>query len=216
LSGRPGLRAGTLALLCLLAVAAAPVLGAPKVGQWVELDKGSEGKNFFWSIKAKLGEGTTGRGSLGAQRPCLLVATTWRTGRLEYQRSKFRQCASASPLRRAGPPLIASGMQPSSGAARQFSAVGMIFALAARRVRLTLSGGRTKTIRLRDLDPAQRRAAGLGRLRYAAFAIRGEWCAERLVSLGAGGKILWDSAVDDYACGSEGEPHFAARGARSR
>jgi hypothetical protein len=88
------------------------------------------------------------------------------------------------------------------------SAIGMIFAPAARRVRLTLAGGRPETVRLRKFDPARADGVRLPPFRYAAFAIHGEWCAERLVSLSASGAVLWDSGIDDYLCGSEGEPHF--------
>ena len=84
-----------------------------------------------------------------------------------------------------------------------------MFALAAHRLRITFAGGRTETIRLRKLDPAKAGAAHLRPFRYAAFAIRGTWCAERLVSLGAGGRKLWDSGVDDYRCGAAGAPKFA-------
>jgi hypothetical protein len=84
------------------------------------------------------------------------------------------------------------------------SAVGMIFAPAARRVRVTLAGGKTETIPLRDFDPAQGGAAGLGPFRYAAFAIHGTWCAERLVSLSGSGRTLWDSGIDEYVCGEDG------------
>jgi hypothetical protein len=140
-----------------------------------------------------------------------LVAASWRSGPLEFHRSTYLECGPKVALSRTGPPLIASAAQPSSEAPVKMSAVGMIFAPAARRVRLTLPGGQTETLRLRKFDPAQADGVQLPPFRYAAFAIRAEWCAERLVSLSASGAVLWDSGVDDYACGSEGEPHFAAR-----
>jgi hypothetical protein len=205
------LYAGALAILFLLALSATPVQAtASKPSPWIELGGGSH-RNFLWSIKAKSGEGPTGEGPLGTQRPCLLVAASWQTGQLEYHRSKYRQCAPASPLRRSGPPLIASAMQPSTEAAVQMSAVGMIFAPAARRVRVTLDGSRTKTIRLHTFDRVDAGAPGLGHFRYAAFDIHGAWCAERLVSLSGGGRMLWDSSVDDYRCGAGGPPKFAGR-----
>jgi hypothetical protein len=193
---------GLLGVLALSAPFAAPAISASH-GPWARLaaeDRGS----YQWSVKAGA--------SAAAKRPCLLVAASLRTGPLEYHRSAYRECAPTAALSRTGPPLIASAAQPSTGPSVKMSAIGMIFSPAARRVRITLAGGRTETIRLRRFEPAHARGIELPPFRYAAFAIRGEWCAERLVSLGASGAVLWDSGIDDYACGSEGEPQFAARG----
>jgi hypothetical protein len=197
---------GVISALALGAGIAAPAISAPS-GSWAELGAEDRG-SYRWSVKAGP--------SAAAQGPCLIVAASWRSGPLEYRRSSDRECAAASALRRSGPPLIAVGAQPSTRAPAKISAVGMLFGLAARRLRITFAGGRTETILLRRLDSAQADAAHLRPFRYAAFAIRGEWCAERLVSLSAGGRVLWDSGVDGYRCGSGGEPQFAAREARSR
>ena len=204
-------RAGVLALLCLLAATAAPATAAaPKPGDWIELGGGSEG-SYSWSIEAKTREGPTGEGPLGAQLPCLLADVSWQSGALEFHRSRYRQCAPPSPLSRSGPPLVASGAQPSTGAPVRMSAVGMIFAPGVHRVRVTFGGGRQETIALSKIDPAEAAASGVAGLRYAAFAIHGTWCAERLVSESASGKTLWDSGTDGYECGSEAAPHFVAR-----
>jgi hypothetical protein len=90
----------------------------------------------------------------------------------------------------------------------KISAIGMIFAPAARRVRITLAGGRTENVPLRSFEPAHASGIEPAPFRYAAFTIHGEWCAERLVSFSASGALLWNSGVDDCACGSEGEPQF--------
>jgi hypothetical protein len=197
---------GALAALALGAAVAAPAISAPSA-PWAELG-GADSGSYRWSVKA--------RRSAAAKGPCLMVAASWRSGPLEYHRSTYRECAADPDLRRSGPPLIAVGAQPGTGAPAKISAVGMLFAPAARRLRITFAGGRTDTIGLRKLDSAEAGAARLRAFRYAAFAIRGEWCAERLASLSAGGRVLWDSGVDDYACDSRGEPHFAAREVRSR
>ena len=47
---------------------------------------------------------------------------------------------------------------------------------------------------------AQARKADLGGYQYAAFAFRGLWCAERTVTKSSGGRVLWDSGFDEYAC----------------
>jgi len=206
-------RVGALALLSVvgLSAAAAPATnaaaGTSVSGPWIELGGGSRG-DFLWSIRAGRRAGQPGAGSAGAQQPCLLVAASWQPSDLELHRSTYRECAPTAALSRTEPPLIASAAQPSSGASVKMSAIGMIFAPAARRVRLTLAAGRTESIPLHSLELAHARRVGLPPFRYAAFAIRGEWCAERVVSLSASGAELWDSGVDDYVCGGEDEPQF--------
>jgi hypothetical protein len=189
---------GLLGVLALSVLFAAPAISASR-GSWSKLaaeDRGS----YHWAVKASAKAAT--------KRLCLLVAASWRSGQLEYHRSAYRECAPTAGLSRSGPPLIASATQPSSEAPVQMSAIGMIFPSAARRVRITLFGGKTETLQLRGFEPVHARGVELPPLRYAAFAIRGEWCAERLVGLSANGTVLWDSGVDDYVCGSEGEPQF--------
>lgn len=179
---------------------------------WVGLDDGRLG-DYLWEVKAK--RQVEGGGSEGAQRPCLMVGTTWELSPFNYRRSRYRACAGATGhLTAADPPLIATGVQPSSGEAVDMTAVGMIFAPAARRVRITLSGGRQQTVQLHKFSPTQARSARLNRFEYAAFAVRGLWCAERIVSESASGKVLWDSGTDGFSCSADGSgagpPEFAS------
>jgi len=157
---------------------------------------------YLWEVKAKRKDGA---GQAGAQQPCLLVGTTWEVGPFDYRRSRYRACAGGEGhLTAADPPLIATGVQPSSGESVDMTAVGMIFAPAARRVRITLSDGSQETIRLHRFSRRQARSARLSRFEYAAFAIHGLWCAERVVSLSATGGTLWDSGTDGFTCGADG------------
>ncbi len=197
-----------LALICVLGAASASAASFGS-GSWLELAGGTKGA-YSWSIGVRAGRGPTGAGLLGARRPCILVRIGWRSGPLEDHRSSYRQCATGAALRRSGPPLLASGMQPSTGAPARISVVGMAFAPAARRVRVTLGGGARRTIRLHRLGSVRARSSGLARLRFGAIVVPGAWCAERLVSLNASGRVLWDSGTDAYACGSAGDSHFAA------
>lgn len=180
---------------------------------WVGLKSGRVG-DYLWEVKTK--RKTEGGGSQGAERPCLMVGTTWELGPFNYRRSRYRACAGASGhLTAADPPLIATGVQPSSGEVIDMTAVGMIFAPAVRRVRITLSSGRQQTVELHKFSATQARSARLDRFEYAAFAIRGLWCAERMVSESATGKLLWDSGTDGFSCGEEGStgsgaPEFAS------
>jgi len=179
-----------------VATAAAPA------DPWTGLKSGKVGE-YIWEVKTKR------KG--GAQQPCLLVGTTWELGPFNYRRSRYRACAGAEGQLTGGePPLVATGVQPSSGESIDMTAVGMIFAPAARSVRITLSNGRQETIRLHRFTQKQARSARLSRFQYAAFATRGVWCAERMVSYGATGKVLWDSGTDGFSCGADdsGIPSF--------
>jgi hypothetical protein len=197
-------RALTLILLggLLLGAACSRAAGPP----WMKLDA-SRGSDYAWTVKVKPGGAQLSRVPEEAG-PCVLVDTMWRSGPLEYHRSKYRECGSGQGLSDAGPPLVAMGMRPAGSGSRQMSVVGMISAPAVRRVRITLRGGAEETIQMQPIDSEQARRLGLGRFRYAAFAIRGVWCAERLVSLTEAGSVLWDSGLDSYRCGAEGPPLF--------
>jgi hypothetical protein len=204
-NGLAFLAAGLLALVFGVSAGAA----AGEAGPWLGLAGGHVG-SYRWMVEAKRPDGPAGAGQQGARRPCLLVGTKWRTGRFSYRRSQSRQCAGADGLLASEPPLVAKGVQPSSGGPARLTAVGMIFAPTARRLRVTLAGGDTRTIPLAVLSPDQADAAGLAPFRYAAFATHGEWCAERLITESASGHVLWDSGVDGYRCGeTSGPPRFA-------
>ena len=195
---------GAVALGAQATAAATPA----DAGAWLGLARGGVGA-FHWTVEAKSPDGPAGGGGQGT-RPCLLVGTTWRLGPYSYRRSQSRQCAGAEGLSASEAPLVARGVQPGSGGPAKLTAVGMIFAPSARRLRVTLAGGDTRTIHLVKLDPARARSVGLAPFRYAAFATHGEWCAERLVTESAGGRVLWDSGTDAYVCGDTGgSPKFA-------
>jgi hypothetical protein len=194
-----------LPVLAAIAVAActAALAGAAAPGSWTGLAGGRVG-DYLWTVKAKRQGGEAGAGPLGAQRPCLLIGTTWEIGPYSYRRSKFRNCVDpAGRITTSEPPLIASAVQPTSGSVVKMTAVGMIFPAAARRARVSFSDGTRSTIRLERLSPEESHAAGLGQLRYAAFAVHGRWCPERVVSQDGSGRVLWDSGTETYACGVE-------------
>ena len=186
-----------LALALLVAMCAtATAVSHP----WVRMASGQQG-DFSWSVVAKRPSGPAVAGRLGAWRPCLQVITTRRYGPYNYDRTKYRACTEAtSRLRATEQPLIASAMQLTRSSRAGLTTVGMIFAPRARSVRLTFADGSSRTLTLRELTQAEARATGLRRLRYAAFVVRGTWCAERVISLSGSGKVLWDSGTDEYDC----------------
>lgn len=199
----PARRGAVAGVVVFAALALATTAFAATSGSWTGLASGRIGE-YLWSVKTKRQGGPAGEGSEGAQRPCLLVGTTWQTGPYSYRRTKYRSCVD--PLRRiaAGePPLIAAAVQPQSGDPVKMTAVGMIFAGAARRARVTLSDGSQSTVALQPLTASKAHAAALGHLRYAAFGVHGRWCPSRIVSLNAGGRVLWDSGPDAFTCGVE-------------
>jgi hypothetical protein len=192
-----------LAMLAVLALAAfSPANSAADSHRWLGLDDGRIG-DYLWSVKIKRPEGAAGSGNEGALRPCLLVGTKFEIGAFNYRRSRYRACAdAANRLSPTGAPLIGTGVQ--EGAAAGLTAVGMVATPAVRRVVLSLAGGRQVVVPLDRLTPAQARSAQLSRLRYAAFAVRGTWCTERIVTLSRTGATLWDSGTDEYTCDSPG------------
>lgn len=188
--------------LALLAGAAGASANSQASRDAIGLGGGRLGE-YLWNVEAMRPDGARGSGPGSAQGPCLLVGTKWQVGPLSFRRSRSRECAGSTELTATGPPLTAAGAQPSTGAHPRLTAVGMIFAPAARSVQVTLAGGRSTTIRLRLPSSTQVHDAGLERFRYAAFAVHGPWCVERMVSEGVSGRVLWDSGVDGYTCATK-------------
>jgi hypothetical protein len=188
--------------LAILALMSTPAVAGE--GPWIEV-AGGEREDFSWSVEARSPDGRADAGSLGARRPCVRVVAKWWLGPYAFNRSRYRSCAEApGPLSAADPPLIATGMQPARAGRAGLSSVGILLAPAVRRLRVTAGGGISRTLPLHSLHARRGRAGGLGRLRYAAFVVRGTWCAERLVSLGAAGRVLWDSGPTEHECPTAG------------
>jgi hypothetical protein len=204
----PGFHATALAaaVLGLLAAGIGPALAADSTAshRWLTLGAGNAGA-YHWSVKVKRHEGAAGAGPQGARRPCLLVGDSRRVGRFSFDRNTYRQCiVSSDRLTSTAPPLIGTAVQAGGRASSKLTTVGMVFAPAARRVRVTLAGDHTATFRLRKMTPGQARVAKLAPLRYAALVLHGAWCAERVVSESATGKTLWESGPSESACVAEG------------
>ena len=198
-----------IALFLLAATAVPTVAAAPNATPWIGLASGRIG-DYLWSVQTTHPAGRAGAGAQGAQRPCLMVGTTWELGPYNYRRSKYKACAGVSGrLTASEPPVIATSVEPVSGASVEMTAVGMMVAPTVRSIQVTRPDGRRQTIHLDRLTAPQAHAARLGRFRYAAFAEHGLWCAERLVTQDAAGRTLWDSGTDGYACGEDGSTTFA-------
>ncbi len=72
----------------------------------------------------------------------------------------------------------------------------MIFASGVRGARITVSDGSSTVIRARRLETEEAYRAGLDDYRYAAFSVRGPWCAVRLASQGRTGRTLWSGGIN--------------------
>jgi hypothetical protein len=188
-----------VACLSLLGAGVAGADAAPPSPRWVDLDGGQVGP-YLWSVKTK-GLDWAGAEQARGERPCVQAGATWKTGPFELRRTRFRDCASRpGRLAAVDSPLIATAAQP-AGRGGSRSTVGIIAAPAVHSLRATLAGGVERTIPLRLLNRSRAQRASLGgRFRYAAFVLAGSWCADRLVTLNASGRVLWDSGVDGYSC----------------
>ncbi len=182
----------TIILSALLAVAAVPAAGSPsKPTPWVRLAQGRMG-DVLWSVK--LARPAAGVGSGPTRRPCLRVGTKWELNRYDYQRSNYQGCADPSTrLSATAAPLVVSGAQASSRMRVKLTAVGMVVASAARKVRVTFDDGSQMTIPLQELSSEQKEKAGRLPIRYAAFAVRGTWSVQRLETQSGSGRTLWES-----------------------
>ena len=76
----------------------------------------------------------------------------------------------------------------------------MVASPAARRIQVTYDDGRQATIRLEEPSPNLEHEARLVHFRYAAFAVPGTWSVQRLVTLSASGRALWDSTGRHLSC----------------
>ena len=185
-----------------MALSVSSAIAAPAASSaWGVLDHGRQGDSL-WSVKARRSGGPAEAGSQRDSRePCLLVGTKWMRSRFSYGRSRYRQCADTpGTLAATEPPLVASGVVPSSGPQPRLTAVGMIFSSKVRRVRITYADGSSATIPANEFSPDQSHEAELSGLRYAAFSVRGPWCPELMASISGSGRTLWEGAPEKRPC----------------
>jgi hypothetical protein len=183
--------------LAFLGFATTPAgASAPESGTWVGLAAGRVG-DVLWSVKIARPSGAAA-GRRGGRRPCLQVGTKKQRGRFDYERSVYQGCIRQSErLEATESPLIVAGAQASLGMRVSLTAVGMVASPAARRIEVTYADGREEMIHLLEPSTSQQERAGLIHFRYAAFAIRGTWKVERVITENASGRTLWDSAKSD-------------------
>jgi hypothetical protein len=160
---------------------------------WGVLENGRVG-DYEWSVQAKREGGPAVAGSRSSRPPCLMVRIQRQINPFNVHRIRFRTCADGSGrLAPTDEPLIASSSLLGSSPEPEITAVGMVVPAAVRSVRVSLAEGGWRTVDVDPLTRAQTSRTGLGRVRYAAFSVRGQWEAQRVITLSGSGRALWDS-----------------------
>jgi hypothetical protein len=166
---------------------------------WGVLENGRLGE-YEWSVKAKREGGPAIAGSRRSRPPCLLVRIERQFGPFNVRRIRFRTCGEESGrLAPTDEPLIASSSFLTDSRRPEITAVGMVVPAAVRSVRVSLADGRWRTIQVDPLTRTQTSRTGLGQVRYAAFSVRGQWEAQRVITLSGSGRELWDSGEQPAA-----------------
>jgi hypothetical protein len=91
--------------------------------------------------------------------------------------------------------------------------VGGAFNEAVKSVEVTSFDGTTERLIPRKITASRAAGSTVASFRYLAFAIPGPWCVERLVTLGPGGRPLWQAdweSIGGYA--KPDDPRSACRG----
>jgi hypothetical protein len=88
---------------------------------------------------------------------------------------------------------------PGSRAGRTaMTVVGGAFNAAVKSVEVTSFDGTTERLIPKRILPSRAAGSTVASFRYLAFAVRGPWCAERLVTLGSGGQPLWETEWNEF------------------
>jgi hypothetical protein len=83
--------------------------------------------------------------------------------------------------------------------------VGGAFNMAVRSIEVTLFDGTTERLAPRKVSASRAGGSTVANFRYLAFAVRGPWCVERLVTLGSAGQSLFET--DWEQIGGYAKPH---------
>jgi hypothetical protein len=142
-----------------------------------------------WSASVRREDGAAQARRVAELQPCLSISSKRFNGG-----EGGEACTSRSRLTPEGGALWITTSEPNGAETETaMTAVAMVFAPKTAVVKATLLGGKVEAIGLRRLTPQQARRAGLGRLRYTAFATAGTWCVTRLESFDRAGHRLWRS-----------------------
>jgi hypothetical protein len=175
-------------------LAPVPPLGSSLVRPTADLGGGKVGR-YSWKISAFGREGRLPLAPHDRQRPCLEAYVTEKDGL-----DDLAGCYGPGHLTATSEPLMLIREEPVGSGSPTMTLVGMAFAPAAAQLEVSFADGSHETIDLRRLNPAPARRIARERFGYTAFAVKGSWCPDRLVSLNAAGESLWE--VQERSCPS--------------
>jgi hypothetical protein len=189
------------AILIALFLASCPVAGAVVVGEnpTVLIGHGHFGLRH-WFVAATQDENRKGI--------CFEAGAFLRTPRNGVEGGG--QCSAPAVKRGILRTVSVSGANAGTVA---MTVVGGAFNLAVKSVEVTSFDGTTERLVPRKVPASRAAGSTVANFRYLAFAVRGPWCAERLVTIGSDGRPLWETdweSIGGYA--RSRDPRSACRG----
>jgi hypothetical protein len=142
-----------------------------------------------WSASVRREDGAAHAKRVAELQPCLSISSKRFNGGEGGETCTFRSRLTPE----SGALWITTSEPNQAETETAMTAVAMVFAPEVASVKAAVVGGRVEAIGLRRLTSQQARMAGLGRLRYTAFATAGTWCVTRLESFDRAGHRLWRS-----------------------
>ncbi|HVV49149.1 MAG TPA: hypothetical protein VHO06_05790 [Polyangia bacterium] len=181
----------TAAFLSLSLLALCPVAMASMIGDnpTVLIGRGHFGQRY-WFVAAAQDENRRG--------------ICFETGAFERSPGVDGEGQCSAPAVKRG--ILEARFVPDAAADTDvMTAIGGAFNVAVKAVEVTLFDGKTERLTPKRVTSSKARRSTVGHFRYLAFAVRGPWCAERLVTIGADGRPLWETGWEEF--GGYARPH---------
>jgi hypothetical protein len=183
----------TVAILVAFLLASCPVAGAVVVGEnsTVLIGHGHFGQRH-WFVAATQDENRKGI--------CFESGVYVRTPRNGVEGGG--QCSAPAVKRGILRVISVPGARADTVA---MTVVGSAFNVAVKSVEVTSFDGKTERLVPRRVSASRAAASTVANFRYLAFAVRGPWCVERMVTLDSAGQPLWET--DWESIGGYAKPH---------
>jgi hypothetical protein len=169
------------AIVAVFFVASCSVAGAVVVGSnpTVLIGHGHFGQRH-WFVAATQDENRKGI--------CFEVGAFVRTPRNGVEGGG--QCSAPALKRGILRTVFEPGAHPNTVA---MTVVGGAFNVAVKTVEVVSFDGTIERLVPKRISSSRAAGSTVAHFRYLAFAVRGPWCVERLMTLGAGGQRLWET-----------------------